>query len=232
MVERHPITSDNTLKTGCTQFNSAFCTCGGSTCGDFLSPLLVGNLWNHNNQNQKDVRAIHQLQTPYPEGPPVGSTSPPTLLEGSFLGSSNTPSPPMRLGSTLGSSATLSTPAGSPTSSTPIAVGSYLGSTPPPPEWTPPWGPLLPRGRALLEFLSSSNLKILNRGSVPLAQIIVDLRFSFSEPTGNVRNWHVSMEETLADHRHTLFSLAGIAMQETAGIGIPEPPDGTSVRRN
>ncbi|KAG5864512.1 hypothetical protein JTB14_001896 [Gonioctena quinquepunctata] len=51
-----------------------------------------------------------------PVGSPVGSTSSPTSLEGSFSGSSNTPSPPMRMGSTTGS-----TPP-------PPRAGSYLGS--------------------------------------------------------------------------------------------------------
>ncbi|KAG5895410.1 hypothetical protein JTB14_029422 [Gonioctena quinquepunctata] len=76
-----------------------------------------------------------------------------------------------------------------------------------------------------LGFLSFSNLEILNRGSgptysTPLAQTTVDLPLCSLELTGSVRDWHVSVEETLADHRHILFSLAGNSYTEDSRLGI------------
>ncbi|KAJ8910213.1 hypothetical protein NQ315_014504 [Exocentrus adspersus] len=68
------------------------------------------------------------------------------------------------------------------------------------------------RGQDLLEFLISSGLDILNRGTKPTfvtrnRQEVIDITISNSWSSHLVTNWRVSSEVSMSDHRHILFNL-------------------------
>ncbi|KAJ8909966.1 hypothetical protein NQ315_005973 [Exocentrus adspersus] len=68
------------------------------------------------------------------------------------------------------------------------------------------------RGQDLLEFLISSGLDILNRGTKPTfvtrnRQEVIDITSSNSWSSHLVTNWRVSSEVSMFDHRHILFNL-------------------------
>ncbi|KAJ8915355.1 hypothetical protein NQ315_008242 [Exocentrus adspersus] len=68
------------------------------------------------------------------------------------------------------------------------------------------------RGQDLLEFLISSGLDILNRGTKPTfvtrnRQKMIDITISNSWSSHLVTNWRVSSEVSMSDHRHILFHL-------------------------
>ncbi|KAJ8913176.1 hypothetical protein NQ315_009013 [Exocentrus adspersus] len=68
------------------------------------------------------------------------------------------------------------------------------------------------RGQDLLEFLISSGLDILNRGTKPPfvtrnRQEVIDITISNSWSSHLVTNWRVSSEVSMSDHRHILFNL-------------------------
>lgn len=72
------------------------------------------------------------------------------------------------------------------------------------------------RGAALLEYLSTTRLEILNRGSRPTfvtsrRQEVLDLTLATPEAARAILDWRVSEEETLSDHRLIKFSIAGSA---------------------
>jgi hypothetical protein len=65
-----------------------------------------------------------------------------------------------------------------------------------------------------MEILSSSNLKILNRGVEPtfcndVRQEVLDITFGSYGLLESIDNWEVSLEPSLSDHRHILFTLRG-----------------------
>ena len=65
-----------------------------------------------------------------------------------------------------------------------------------------------------MEFLSSSNLEILNRGNEPtfcnaVRQEVLDITLGSYGLLDSTADWEVSVEPSLSDHRHTLFSLRG-----------------------
>jgi hypothetical protein len=70
------------------------------------------------------------------------------------------------------------------------------------------------RGEALVEFLDALGLEILNRGNEPTfcngyrSEVIVITLGSFGF-LDYIENWEVSMEPSLSDHRHILFTLRG-----------------------
>jgi len=70
------------------------------------------------------------------------------------------------------------------------------------------------RGEALMEFLNSTNLEILNQGNEPT--FCSGGRFEVTDITlGSIRllesilDWEVSQEPSLSDHKHILFTLRG-----------------------
>ena len=70
------------------------------------------------------------------------------------------------------------------------------------------------RGEALMEFLGSSNLEILNRGNEPtfsnaVRQGVLDITLVSYGLLDNIADWEVSSEPSLSDHRHILFNLRG-----------------------
>jgi hypothetical protein len=70
------------------------------------------------------------------------------------------------------------------------------------------------RGEALIEFLDSSNLEILNRGneatfSNALRQEVIDITLGSFQLLERITGWEVSSEPSLSDHRHILFTLQG-----------------------
>ena len=68
------------------------------------------------------------------------------------------------------------------------------------------------RGTCLLEYLNTTDLEILNRGSTPTfvtsrRQEVIDLTLGTFQLVSDVKNWRVSDEPSLSDHRHILFTL-------------------------
>jgi hypothetical protein len=64
-----------------------------------------------------------------------------------------------------------------------------------------------PRGESLAEYLVSSNLDILNRGKEPTFVItnrkeVIDLTLGTNHIGNLVRDWHVSDESFVSDHRN------------------------------
>jgi hypothetical protein len=70
------------------------------------------------------------------------------------------------------------------------------------------------RGKALMEFLSSSNLEILNRENQPtfcnvVREEVLDVTLVSYGLLEKITDWEVSVEPSLSDHRHILFTLRG-----------------------
>jgi hypothetical protein len=78
------------------------------------------------------------------------------------------------------------------------------------------WGSTDCNGRveALVEFLDASGLEILNWGNEPTffnryRSEVIDITLGFFGLLDNIENLEVSMEPSLSDHRHILFTLRG-----------------------
>jgi hypothetical protein len=70
------------------------------------------------------------------------------------------------------------------------------------------------RGKALLEFLNTTNLEILNRGNEPTfgsggRSEVIDITLGSLRLLESIIGWEVSCEPSLSDHRHILFTLQG-----------------------
>jgi hypothetical protein len=69
------------------------------------------------------------------------------------------------------------------------------------------------RGEALVEFLNTTNLEILNRGNVPTCSgsrlEVTDITLGSLRLLESIIDWEVSSEPSLSDHRHILFILRG-----------------------
>jgi hypothetical protein len=70
------------------------------------------------------------------------------------------------------------------------------------------------RGESLLEFLSSSNLEILNLGNESTfcnvcRQEVIDITLGSYGLLESIIRWEASREPSLSDHRHSLFTLRG-----------------------
>jgi hypothetical protein len=70
------------------------------------------------------------------------------------------------------------------------------------------------RGEALVVFLNSSNLQIFNRGNEStfcnsVRQEVIDITVGSYELMDSIVDWEVSLEPSLSDHRHILFTLQG-----------------------
>ena len=90
------------------------------------------------------------------------------------------------------------------------------------------------RGTALLEYLNTTNLEVLNQGSTPTyvtarRQEVLDLTLGSFTLTPWVKQWRVSEEPSLSDHRHILFELNLTPNTQSSGgfenrkpqIGLP-----------
>lgn len=77
------------------------------------------------------------------------------------------------------------------------------------------------RGEHLLEYISSNNIDLCNIGDSPtfvnkIRQEVLDLTLSSPIITAKIKNWHVSTEESLSDHKHIRFEFeAGIVQKYT-----------------
>jgi hypothetical protein len=65
-----------------------------------------------------------------------------------------------------------------------------------------------------LEFLNSSNLEVLNKGSEPtfcttVRREVIDITLGTYELLDSITELEVSSEPSLPDHRHILFTLRG-----------------------
>jgi hypothetical protein len=70
------------------------------------------------------------------------------------------------------------------------------------------------RGEALMEFLYSLNLEILNQGNesafcIGSRQEVTDITLVSYGLLESITGWEVSLEPSLSDHRHILFTLRG-----------------------
>jgi hypothetical protein len=70
------------------------------------------------------------------------------------------------------------------------------------------------RGEALIEFLKSSNLQIFNTGNestfcTTVRQEVIDITLGTYELLDSIVVWEVSLDPSLSDHRHILFTLRG-----------------------
>ena len=68
------------------------------------------------------------------------------------------------------------------------------------------------RGRLLLEYLATTDLDILNKGNEAtfvnaIRREVLDLTLGSTCIAHEVKNWRVSLEESLSDHRHIRFQL-------------------------
>jgi hypothetical protein len=84
------------------------------------------------------------------------------------------------------------------------------------------------RGMALLEFLNSSNMEILNQGndstycSAERLQVIEITLGSFGR-LESLKGWEVSFEPSLSDHRHIMFTL-----EDSVPVCLIRNPRGTN----
>ena len=65
-----------------------------------------------------------------------------------------------------------------------------------------------------MEFLSSSNLEILNRGNQPtfcnaVRQEVFNITLGSCGLLVRIADWEVSVEPSLSEHRHILYTLWG-----------------------
>jgi hypothetical protein len=70
------------------------------------------------------------------------------------------------------------------------------------------------RGEALVEFLNTTTLEILNRGNEPTfcsggRLEVIDITLESLRLLENIIGWELSSEPSLSDHRHILFILQG-----------------------
>lgn len=85
------------------------------------------------------------------------------------------------------------------------------------------------RGECLLEYLSSNDVNVCNEGDKPtfinaIRQEVLDLTLCSSSFSEKVKNWHVSDEPSLSDHRHIVFNIEARAL-ETEEYRIPAKTD-------
>jgi hypothetical protein len=70
------------------------------------------------------------------------------------------------------------------------------------------------RGEALVEFLNTTNLEILNRGKEPTfcsggRSEVIDVTLGSLMLLESIMGWDVSSEPSLSDHRYIMFTLRG-----------------------
>lgn len=75
------------------------------------------------------------------------------------------------------------------------------------------------RGEHLLNYISSKNIDICNRGNAPtfinkIRQEVLDLTLCSEAITEKIVKWHVSQEESLSDHKHIVFEYTAGKMLE------------------
>ena len=67
-------------------------------------------------------------------------------------------------------------------------------------------------GRALLKYLVTADLDILNKGAKPTfivtnRQEVIDITLATNSIASNVIEWRVSDEESLSEHRYIKFQI-------------------------
>jgi hypothetical protein len=90
------------------------------------------------------------------------------------------------------------------------------------------------RGVALIEFLNSTMLEILNKGNEPtfctsVRREVIDITLGSYGLVDSITDWEVSLEPSLLDHRHILFTLRGsapILLIRNPGAPIGAPIEG------
>ena len=84
------------------------------------------------------------------------------------------------------------------------------------------------RGEALVEFLNSSNLEILNQGNNSTfcsgsRQEVIDITLGSFGLLESITVWEVSLQPSLLNHRHILFTLRG-----SISVPLIRSPKGTN----
>lgn len=74
------------------------------------------------------------------------------------------------------------------------------------------------RGECLLEYLSSHDVNVCNEGNKPtfinaVRQEVLDLTLCSTTMSEKIKNWHVSDETSLSDHRHIIFDIEANKLQ-------------------
>ncbi|XP_062715533.1 uncharacterized protein LOC134291599 [Aedes albopictus] len=74
------------------------------------------------------------------------------------------------------------------------------------------------RGSSLMEYLSSTDLALLNIGNRPTFMVsareeVLDITLCSSRISHELTNWHVSDEESLSDHRYIFFEHLNVTSQ-------------------
>ena len=75
------------------------------------------------------------------------------------------------------------------------------------------------RGECLLDFLSTNNIDICNTGDTPtfvnsIRQEVLDLTLCSPIVSEKIKDWHVSDETSLSDHKHILFTWMGETLMQ------------------
>jgi hypothetical protein len=83
-------------------------------------------------------------------------------------------------------------------------------------------------GEVLIEFLDSTTLEIFNMDSEPtfcvsVRQEVIDITLGSYGLLDIITDWEVSLELSLSDHRHVLFTLRG-----SASVFLIRNPKGTN----
>src|SRR5687768_6060612 len=76
------------------------------------------------------------------------------------------------------------------------------------------WGSkdISPRGKSLSEYLSSTNLNILNKGNTPtfvnrIRKAVIDITLATPEISRDIKRWKVEPEVTFSDHKWLTFKI-------------------------
>lgn len=85
------------------------------------------------------------------------------------------------------------------------------------------------RGESLFNYLSSNDICVLNEGREPTYSFngreeVLDISFCSPETFPLIKNWHVSKEISLSDHRHIIFDVS-LASNPTAQKRNPRKTD-------
>lgn len=85
------------------------------------------------------------------------------------------------------------------------------------------------RGENLYEFISSTNLDIVNRGNEPtfvtrIRQEVLDITLASPLLSATLKNWYVSREASLSDHKHIRFDLE-VTRKHNEQVRVPKMTD-------
>ena len=100
-----------------------------------------------------------------------------------------------------------------------VAMGDFNGKSP---QWGSPTSDM--RGEYWIDWIAASDMVVHNDGRIPTwsrgrSESYIDITCSTQKIASHIKEWEVSMEESLSDHRHIFFQIAGIKKQDNRGKG-------------